>query len=127
MLPLLKPCLAEVSSSQNSNNYTIKISRLNTHTIPKLQTPQTLKPLISDSKALIKDLVLKIANNLLAHDFTLMDVIHSRIYDKVIDGKEYQLIRRSDFVDIMNNIGVNFSVDEHLVLANIIPLVLSDL
>ena len=73
-----------------------------------------------------KELVFKIADTLFLNKSSLMDIIHKNIYDKVIDGKEYQLIRRTNFVDRMINIGINLNLEEQIALSEILPLTLND-
>ena len=73
-----------------------------------------------------KELVFKIADTLFLNKSSLMDIIHKNINDKVIDGKEYQLIRRTHFVDRMINIGINLNLEEQIALSEILPLTLND-
>ena len=46
-----------------------------------------------------KGVIFKISDALVANNYSLMDTIHTKITDRVIDGKEYQLIRRSSFIN----------------------------
>ena len=55
-----------------------------------------------------------------------MDVIHKDIYDKVIDGKEHQLIRRTNFIKWMTDIGVDITLNDHTIISDLLPLVLND-
>ena len=45
-----------------------------------------------------KETLFRIADELFSKNQTLMDVVHQKIYDKVIDGKEYQVISNKDLL-----------------------------
>jgi hypothetical protein len=67
-----------------------------------------------------KEVLFKIADSLFSMNITLMDVLHNKIYDKVIDGKEYQLIKRTCLINQLNRIGVPLNLREQMMFKDLI-------
>ena len=129
LLPLLKTCLLKTSLTPNIiNKRSSKIKQSEAKDKDKhTQRKSSEKSDQNEKNEKQQGLMFKIADALFNKNKSLMDIIHSRIYDRVIDGKEYQLIRRSSFINWMNKVGVNFSLEDQIHLTNILPLTINDL
>ena len=57
---------------------------------------------------------------------SLMDICHRQIYDRVIDGKEYQLIKRKNLIKSFLDLGVKLSIPEQTVLKDILQPTFQD-
>ena len=55
-----------------------------------------------------KQVIFRIADELFARSQTLMDILHHKVYDKVVDGKEYQIVSKSDLLQSFRRIGIDF-------------------
>lgn len=73
-----------------------------------------------------KEVLFKIADSLFSMNITLMDVLHNKIYDKVIDGKEYQLIKRTCLINQLNRIGVPLNLREQMMFKDLIWPIIQD-
>lgn len=68
----------------------------------------------------MKKIIFRLADYLFDKNQTLMDIVHKKICDKVIDGKEYQLIRRNDLINIFDRLGIKMNLKERYVFKNLI-------
>jgi hypothetical protein len=73
-----------------------------------------------------KEILFKIADNLFSKNQTLMDIFHKNVFDKVIDGKEYQLIRRASLINTFKNLGIPFSIDEQMYFKDLVRPIIQD-
>lgn len=71
-------------------------------------------------------LLFKIADLLFAKNQTLMDLLHMKIHDKVIDGKEYQLIKRNSLINCFSKIGVSFNHHDQMHFKDLIRPIMQD-
>ena len=55
-----------------------------------------------------KQVIFRIADELFARSQTLMDILHHKVYDKVVDGKEYQIVLKADLLQSFRRIGIDF-------------------
>lgn len=73
-----------------------------------------------------KEILFKIADNLFSKNQTLSDILNKKVFDKVIDGKEYQLIRRASLINTFRNLGIPFSIDEQIYFKDLVRPIIQD-
>lgn len=59
-------------------------------------------------------MIFKLGDLLFSKSKTLSDIVHDKICDKVIDGTEYQLVRRSDLVSTLSSEGAKLTISDQL-------------
>ena len=91
-----------------------------------IKTTETNETSKSERNKRRKDLIFRIADELYIRNITLMDVINSKIYDKVIDGREYQLIRIKDLISCLMKIGLEFDEKDKKYLNDFLVSMLND-
>ena len=62
----------------------------------------------------------RLAEFLFEQKLTLMTIIHNKIFDKVIDGKEYQLVKYRHFYQLLENHGFTITNKEQKAVENVI-------
>ena len=70
--------------------------------------------------------IFQITDELFKRQTSLMEVINSKVYDKVIDGCEYQLIRKRDLTSCLKRIGLEFNEKDKSILNDILVPMLND-
>ena len=55
-----------------------------------------------------------------------MDWIHHKIWDRVINGKEYQLIKRMDLLECMQQNGLELEFEDRLIFKDVVKPILQD-
>lgn len=63
---------------------------------------------------------MKLAEFMFNHDLTLYEIIHSKIYDKMFNGREYELINSRSFFRILSEKGLKISEDEKKAVNNLL-------
>lgn len=71
-------------------------------------------------------LLFKIADHLFSRNQTLMGLLQMKIHDKVIDGKEYQLIKRNSLINWFSKIGVSFNHHDQMNFKDLIRPIIQD-
>jgi len=79
-----------------------------------------------ETEQIKKDILFKIADNLFSKNMSLMDVLHKSVIDKVIDGKEYQLITRTSLINNLMNVGVSLSLNDQVHFKDLIRPIMQD-
>ena len=64
----------------------------------QIKASNTIETNNSEKDEKRKNVIFRIADELYIRGITLLEAINSKVYDKVIDGCEYQLIRKRDLV-----------------------------
>lgn len=72
-------------------------------------------------------LFILLADFLFDNDSTLYKLVHKRIFSKVIDGKEYQLIKLDHFYEMLQNAGFELTPHDCFCIENLIKPVFSDI
>jgi hypothetical protein len=67
-----------------------------------------------------------LADSLFSRNLLLSDVVGPYIIDKVIDGKEYQLLRRSDLLNSLKHKKIYLSLKDSILLKDLIPPLFQD-
>ncbi|CAI2385535.1 unnamed protein product [Moneuplotes crassus] len=91
-------------SSQNKEMVTLKRS----------QDDTSYNISIADLTEITKASLIKLADAFFAKNLSLLDICHGDVFDKVIDGKEYQIIKRKELISSFQKLGIVFSIPEYL-------------
>lgn len=70
--------------------------------------------------------LLKIADAFYTKSLTLHDIIHEEILDRIIDGKEHQLVKRNKLMESFEKLGIKFSIPEYITLKELFTPVFED-
>ena len=82
---------------------------------------------MNDDKSFkIKDSIIHLWEQIYSNKKTISDIIGPKIFDQVIDGKEYQLIRRGDFIKSLENEGIQLTIQEINLLKDVIKPIWTD-
>lgn len=73
-----------------------------------------------------KNVLFKIADCLFSKNQSLMDILHKKIHDKVIDGKEYQLIKRKSLINSLSSFGIAMNYEDVQYFKDLIRPVIQD-
>lgn len=71
-------------------------------------------------------LFMKLADFLFENHKTLSDIIYPRVFYKVIDGKEYQLIKLEHLYECLENIGFCISDQDQTWIEHFCDVIFSD-
>ena len=91
-----------------------------------IKTTNTNETSNSERNIKRKDVIFRIADELYIRGITLLEAINSKVYDKVIDGCEYQLIRKRDLVAWLKKIGLEFDDKDRKYLDDLLVPILND-
>lgn len=80
----------------------------------------------SDDESIRQRILFKISDTLFSKKKLLFEVCKGYILDKVIDGKEYQLIKRRNMKKIFSDLGIEFSIPEFIVFKELLVWVYQD-
>ena len=67
-----------------------------------------------------KEFFVKLADFMFNNDLTLYQIIHKKIYDKMFNGREYELISSKVFFDILSDRGIKCSEREKKAIGNLL-------
>ena len=73
-----------------------------------------------------KEVIFRIADELFARNQTLTDILNHKIYDKVINGKEYQIISKGDMLNCFRRIGIDFDERDKRYLNDLLAPIFSN-
>ena len=92
----------------------------------QIKASNTIETNNSEKDEKRKNVIFRIADELYIRGITLLEAINSKVYDKVIDGCEYQLIRKRDLIAWLKKIGLEFDEKDKKYLDEMLIPVLND-
>ena len=87
------------------------------------QKPESLlkpKKVNIDKSSEIKDFIIRLCEQIYKSKKTISEIIDGKVFDQVIDGKEYQLIKRKDLIQSLENQRITLTTQDLNLIKDII-------